>query len=491
MNLFRWQSRSTSTAKAPVAVAPATTSAYAGPQALTLQDLVLLRVALSWQEAVAVLLECMTSLSDRRAFPDPGRVTLSDIGEVRPLGAAGLPGHPVQAAAGFLRELLGSTLTPSELRTLVDENLATPPRHATIDEFAAALAYFERPGRRGDVAAVFGRGHALYVRAQSDLEFERLRARAAREQVATVAAAAVAGPTWRQHVLQGVLIVVLLAVIAVGGTALFTMAFAPLPGRAATGQAPVAASTTASITAAGQEATRLVNDGVARVSEALGRGGAASTPSEALAAGEPAANAGKGAAIGQRRSSAPPDVRPPNVRAGASGSGNAASAAPGTAPVKVDVAGTADARATTGVTSGGRSAVSRLATDADVPVRGWTVSVRDVTAAMASEALAEVPVSDVDESLPVFTSGDRDVVPALLVRPQLPTQQVDLGDTSQLSTLDLMIDEFGRVQRVHLDSVRNNINEKMLLSAAKAWIFQPAMRDGRPVRYRMRVRLAE
>ena len=223
----------------------------------------------------------------------------------------------------------------------------------------------------------------------------------------------------------------------------------------------------------------MVSDGVARISDVLGRGATAPQPRDAVAGGD--------GATGGTTSS--PVQRRPQAK---SVDGAVASTSLPVRPESMSAsAGATDARATTGVASPGRSSAARPTTVADGPVRGWTVSVRDVTAAMAGEATTDVPAIDVDESLPVFTSGDHDVTPALLVRPQLPTQLVDLADTSHISTLDLMIDEFGRVQRVHLDSVRNNINEKMLLSAAKAWIFQPAMRDGRPVRYRMRVQLAE
>ncbi len=101
-----------------------------------------------------------------------------------------------------------------------------------------------------------------------------------------------------------------------------------------------------------------------------------------------------------------------------------------------------------------------------------------------------VPRSD-DSALPVFSMNNGDVTPAYLVRPQLPSRMTNGVNDPEASTLDLTIDEEGRVERVRLESTRNNINEKMLVAAAKAWIFQPALRNGRPVRYRLRVQLAE
>jgi hypothetical protein len=41
----------------------------------------------------------------------------------------------------------------------------------------------------------------------------------------------------------------------------------------------------------------------------------------------------------------------------------------------------------------------------------------------------------------------------------------------------------GLVERVYLRTTPRDIHEFMLLSAAKAWRFEPALRDGRPVRF--------
>ena len=43
---------------------------------------------------------------------------------------------------------------------------------------------------------------------------------------------------------------------------------------------------------------------------------------------------------------------------------------------------------------------------------------------------------------------------------------------------------------VLLASSPARFHERMILSHIKAWTFRPAMKDGRPVRYRLRIRLA-
>ena len=76
------------------------------------------------------------------------------------------------------------------------------------------------------------------------------------------------------------------------------------------------------------------------------------------------------------------------------------------------------------------------------------------------------------------------MTPAQLVRSQLPKQPFADADTSYF---DLVVDEAGDVQFVRLISPRNRYQDRMLVAAAKAWKFKPAVLDGKPVKYRLRV----
>lgn len=449
MSLLRWRFR-TGSAPGPVTAGPsgATPAAapVAAPEGVTLQDLVLLRVALSWQEAVAVILELVGSLANRHAFPDPAQVHISGIGEVRTVGTRALPGHTTRAAASMLRELLGGGMAPPELRAIIDQNTGADPRHKTLEEFAAALAYFERPGRRGDVAAVYARAHALYVKALADLELERLRAKAMREQVSNEP-----GPerrvNWPQQALRAALVVVLCVIIAAGGVTLFTLAFAPPPAQDDAGNVVEPDTALGSFNAAAGEVKKLVSTGLEMASSLASKAMADSVPTSGTATETPR----------------------PAPRPRATGSAPASSAA-----VAPDVA----------------SIAATTPPAAPSPV-GWTVSVRDVTATMNGGVIEEVPVSRADrEALPLFSLNNDDVTPATLLRPQLPSRPI-AGANPNASTLDLIIDETGRVERVVLEAVHSQVNEKMLVSAAKAWLFQPALRDGQPVRFRLRVQISE
>jgi TonB family protein len=90
----------------------------------------------------------------------------------------------------------------------------------------------------------------------------------------------------------------------------------------------------------------------------------------------------------------------------------------------------------------------------------------------------------------MYSDADADVEPAALLRPQLPGVIAVGADRASESVLELTISAKGTVERVQLISMENRLSDKMLLAAAKAWQFRPAMKDGRPVRYRLRLGVA-
>ncbi len=89
----------------------------------------------------------------------------------------------------------------------------------------------------------------------------------------------------------------------------------------------------------------------------------------------------------------------------------------------------------------------------------------------------------------VFQNGDPQVTPAVLIRPHLPERPPPDVPEEQIGTLEFIVAETGAVEHVHLVSPTNRFQERMLVAAAKAWQFQPATRDGRPVRFRTRIRV--
>jgi outer membrane biosynthesis protein TonB len=87
----------------------------------------------------------------------------------------------------------------------------------------------------------------------------------------------------------------------------------------------------------------------------------------------------------------------------------------------------------------------------------------------------------------VHEAGAANLQPPVLRWPQLPQEPESQPVEEGVSYLEILINEGGTVDKVRLRATRINFHERMLVSAAKAWVFHPARIDGRAVRYLMRV----
>jgi hypothetical protein len=65
--------------------------------------------------------------------------------------------------------------------------------------------------------------------------------------------------------------------------------------------------------------------------------------------------------------------------------------------------------------------------------------------------------------------------------PQQPAPGVDTG------YFDIIVDEKGDVEFVKLHSPMHRYQDRMLVAAAKAWKFRPALLNGTPVKYRLQI----
>ena len=118
---------------------------------LTLRDCLDRGMVLTWWEAVAVTVEVAGQVRRSAGIlvtPDAGHVVVKPEGDVTILPGSPIPEHPVIQSARLLQGLLRETPAPPDLRDLVTQNLGLPPSCAWIEEFVAALSYFERPSPR-------------------------------------------------------------------------------------------------------------------------------------------------------------------------------------------------------------------------------------------------------------------------------------------------------------------------------------------------------
>jgi hypothetical protein len=57
--------------------------------------------------------------------------------------------------------------------------------------------------------------------------------------------------------------------------------------------------------------------------------------------------------------------------------------------------------------------------------------------------------------------------------------------SSTVGRLEMLISRDGEVEIVKLHTPLNRYHERMIVSAAKAWRYRPALKDGKPVRFRL------
>ena len=90
--------------------------------------------------------------------------------------------------------------------------------------------------------------------------------------------------------------------------------------------------------------------------------------------------------------------------------------------------------------------------------------------------------SVIDQTL--YSKDDADVRPPQLLSEQLPTPTIG-GWITRTNVIEVIVSETGAVERVRFVATPQRMPDTFILSRAKVWKFSPAMKDGRPVRYRL------
>jgi hypothetical protein len=114
----------------------------------------------------------------------------------------------------------------------------------------------------------------------------------------------------------------------------------------------------------------------------------------------------------------------------------------------------------------------------------WSTS--DSQPSSASES--HDPATGVSDKT-IYSEADVDVEPVVLMRPQMPSEPPPTVSAEEIGVLEIVVSATGTVEHVHLISEANRFHDRMIVAAAKAWSFEPATKDGRPVRYRTHIRV--
>ncbi len=87
----------------------------------------------------------------------------------------------------------------------------------------------------------------------------------------------------------------------------------------------------------------------------------------------------------------------------------------------------------------------------------------------------------------VYSKADPGVVAPRPISRQFPATTPNGVPAHRVGTLEMIVGKDGTVEFVKLHTPLNRYHERMIVSAAKAWLYRPATKGGRPVRYRLTV----
>jgi hypothetical protein len=426
---------------------------------ISLHDLRAPAVALDWHEAVAAgaALGALLAEAKASACPQLADVALLPSGDLRVTGPGLVEGPTSAGVARALSELLESAPCPAELRQLVERYAASrhtdPDGPPAVADVVSDLAFFERPGRR-EVLAELAQRAALAI--EQDRRTAALDALTERTRLA-----AGGGPT------------PLAVVTVVRDDPGPEPAESPArrdsdpadSGSLSRPMVPVAVGILAFLTVAYVAAAwfdRPTPPRTVAVEDELPISGAA-PPDVPVASPAVAAH--------------PRRPGPPAERERPSGDSRSTEQAAGPT-------------ASRGTVSDPAAAQPKPVAPSPLP------RAVDVLVAERAGRVVPSPVAPVRPAPPhaastghVFQTGDAQVTPAVLIRPHLPDSPPPDVPEEQIGTLEFVVGENGAVEHVHLVSPANRYQERMLVAAAKTWQFRPATRDGRPVRYRTRIRV--
>jgi hypothetical protein len=492
-----------------VMVFPAPAPEPPPPETLSIAELLDNDTPVEWAEAVAIaerICEAITrhpSLGAQEYVLDPRHIAITERGDVRVLpGAPG--GDPLVKQVGrILRALLERSAAPVSLRLVVSQAALELPGFATVGDLADALRSFRKSPQSEAIQTAFRRGRDTRP---------PLPPPPSASPVPVISRAVPMAPAFARHaprfsIRHHMPAVVLLLMVA-------GLVYLTVRGLAPSDSLPLNASDTRALVAETQPRAARVIDGPSRTvppnaplgpSRAPGtsvplpqresvRGGRSSTrtatatpidspdaqsqvPAPGLARADDAQRLYDRIVLADPLYTLSPERSTPEAVAALRDSKRL---------LVPSIARRDYERALAAFEAG---AYDRAAADATRVSRMLeALEAADVPPGLSEgtrQLLARIEVARAREDQRIYSEADVGVTAPEALGRQFPAAPPIGMSQGQIGTLEMLISRVGQVEVIKLHTPLNRYHERMIVSAAKAWRFKPALKDGKPVRYRL------
>jgi hypothetical protein len=404
---------------------PRLTPTPASEPAISLATVLSTDMSIAWDESVSIVEALCEAVqgSVLRSIPASKHIFLTRSGTVAVRSGAGTP-EPVEAGRHLL-DLLGKGTVPAPLRLFASQAVRAD-QHGSILAFQQGLEYFAKPGGRERIIAVFERCSAELAAMPFPSETETKTSKAL-DRVRTSGEPSALWRWGREAALAGGAVVVTVLVVWAGYFAWQELS-RPSADPAPVAEVPATAPTPPDQPAAPDIAIAPSSAPSARPGGPVGR---------------PAGNAPSPVAAVAPRLGAPVEVAVDRQPASPSPTATA------------DIFGSAPAPAVV------------------------------APSAPPTPLFVQEPAVEPPDMGRVYTSSDPGVMPATLIREQLLPPAMGVPAGASPLRLELLVSAEGTVERARFLVPPRRMADMMLLSSAKMWLFNPALKDGRPVRSRV------
>ena len=407
---------------------PRSTPGVSSEPALSLEAILSSDTTLAWDEAVSIVEALCEAVqgSVLRTIPGAKEIFLTGTGTVAVRSGAGTP-EPVEAGRRLV-ELLGKATVPAPLRLFASQAVRAE-QHPSIVEFQQGLNYFAKSGGRERIVAVYERCSRELAAMPFPSEGETKSGKAL-DKAEPADERGTKRRLGREALLVGGAIVVIVSVLSCA-----YLAWPKLSRPSADPEAVPAVQAEAA------------------VSTKRPAGRRAETRTRATAAGTPAPQ---------------PAPAAPGEAAGSSGS----VITPRRDPLDLEIIGAQPAASSLQESADSGGSSTSEPEDVAPPASDTPLFVQDGPAELV----------DLDR---VYSAADAAVVPATLSREQLLPPPMGVLEGVEPLRIELVVSADGTVERARFLVPPRRMPDMMLLSSAKTWTFNPALKDGRPVRSRV------